>query len=142
MEVPRTRIVIGAYLRQQGLCPYCKLPVTKENATWEHIIPKAWGGANSGLNIILACQACNTAKSAIESLISSNFKEDVDITSKAALFILRCMKLNTRPHRKHKLAIDTYLRMAVNMQTVAEDWARNGKVALPELNSQTRSAFI
>ncbi len=144
MMEPRTRIVIGAYLRQKGLCPYCQRPVTVDNATWEHIIPRAWGGHNLDLNIILACEPCNNAKSAIESLISNNFSKELDLGSQAALFILRCMKMNRGRQRKAKIRLpkDTYLRMAVNMQLVAEDRLRQGRVTVPELTDQTRGAFI
>jgi hypothetical protein len=141
VEAPRTRIVIDAYLKQKGQCPYCQNEVTKHNATWEHILPRAWGGPNIGLNIILACEPCNNAKSAIESLISNSFGTELDMGSRAALFILRCMKLN-RGRRKAKLPPGTYLRMAEHMQFTADDWIQNGRVTIPELTDQTRGAFI
>ncbi len=136
--------MIGAYLQQRGLCLYCQRPVTVHNATWEHIIPRAWGGHSLDLNVVLACEPCNNAKSAIESLISNNFSKELDLGSQAALFILRCMKMNRgrSRHRKVKLPQDTYLRMAVHMQIVAEDRLRLGQVTIPELTDQTRGAFI
>lgn len=142
MLTPRTRTVIGAYNKQKGLCPYCERAVTSHNATWEHIIPRAWGGSNVEPNIILACEPCNSAKSAIESMISSNFSKELDIGSRAALFILRCMKINKGKNRKIKLPKGTYLRMAVNMQERADEWIRSGAVSLPELTDQNRGAFI
>ena len=144
MMAPRTRIVIGAYLQQKGLCLYCQRPVTVDNATWEHIIPRAWGGQNVNLNIILACHSCNNAKSAIESLISNNFDQELDLGSKAALFILRCMKMNRGRGRSQKVKLprDTYLRMAINMQLVTDDRLRIGQVAIPELTDQIKGAFV
>lgn len=142
MLTPRTRTVIRAYIKQEGLCPYCERAVTGKNATWEHIIPRAWGGQNVEPNIILACEPCNSAKSAIESLISSGFSKELDIGSRAALFILRCMKINKGKHKKRGLPKGTYLRMAVNMQERVDEWIRSGAVVLPELTDQNRGAFI
>ena len=142
MMPPKTRIVIGAYLQQKGMCPYCRRPVTVKNATWEHIIPRAWGGHTLNLNVILACEPCNNAKSAIESLISNGFSKDLDFGSQAALFILRCMKMNRSRNRKVKLPKDTYLHMAIQMQAVAEDRLRCGRVTIPELPGDLQGAFI
>jgi glutaredoxin len=142
MEAPRTRIVIGAYLRQKGICPYCQRSVTTDNATWEHVIPRAWGGPNVGSNVVLACQACNSAKSALESFISNNFGRELDMGSRAALFVLRCMKLNRLPYKKRRLPQDTYLRMAEDLREAADAWIRAGRVTIPELTDKTRGAFI
>ncbi len=141
MEAPRVRITIAAYLLQKGMCPYCQRPVTQSNATWEHILPRGWGGPNVGTNVILACQDCNSAKSAIESFISNRFAKEMDMGSRAALFMMRCMKLNQQK-KKAVLPRDTYLRMAKHVQITADEWVRNGQVVIPELSDKTRGAFI
>lgn len=142
MEAPRVRLALAAYLRQEGICPYCLCPVTPKNATWEHVIPKSWGGLNGRKNVILACQRCNSVKSVIESFISNEFSRELDMGSRAALFVMRCMKLNGRRKKKVSLPKDTYLRMAVSVQVAADAWIQKRQVTIPEMSPETRGAFI
>jgi hypothetical protein len=54
------------FQRAQGCCEYCKSQAdfaTQSFAT-EHIIPTAKGGSNDPDNLALACQGCNSHKSA------------------------------------------------------------------------------
>jgi 5-methylcytosine-specific restriction endonuclease McrA len=51
------------------VCYYCEVPLTKfgpDNAptmiTWDHIIPKAKGGASDYSNLVAACLKCNKEK--------------------------------------------------------------------------------
>lgn len=43
-------------------CFYCRRPLTEDEATFDHIIPKARGGANALYNLRVACSPCNLAK--------------------------------------------------------------------------------
>ncbi|MBX2892848.1 MAG: HNH endonuclease [Saprospiraceae bacterium] len=54
------------FQRAQGCCEYCKSQAdfaTQSFAT-EHIVPTAKGGSNEPDNLALACQGCNSRKSA------------------------------------------------------------------------------
>ncbi len=121
----RVRIALKAYLRQRGICPYCRRPVTPDNATWEHVIPRGWGGMHAGFNIFIACQDCNSAKSSIESMVSNlanglGKRLEVDWEIKAALFMLRCAKAHRKPPRRLPLPQGTFLRMALYVQQATD----------------------
>lgn len=51
-----------AYKKYKGKCAYCRNPITKEEATLDHIVPKLLGGRNGKGNIALACEECNKKK--------------------------------------------------------------------------------
>lgn len=40
-------------------CYYCDIPLTYQQATVEHLIPRAWGGTNDRSNTVIACGPCN-----------------------------------------------------------------------------------
>lgn len=46
---------------QGGRCFYCGEPVGAK-ATFDHVIPQAYGGADMAANIVLAHRRCNQAK--------------------------------------------------------------------------------
>lgn len=53
--------------RERGLCHYCEKPVVSpslDNQVYdiEHVIPLDLFGTNDPTNLVLACQACNSAK--------------------------------------------------------------------------------
>jgi 5-methylcytosine-specific restriction endonuclease McrA len=65
------------FQHQNGLCCWCLKPMelrrfTKEEwavranfpmmATWEHLVPKAWGGSDSRWNRVLAHRVCNNER--------------------------------------------------------------------------------
>lgn len=65
------------FAHQNGLCCWCLKPmelrlITAEEwakrasypmlATWEHLVPKAWGGDDSRWNRVLAHRVCNNAR--------------------------------------------------------------------------------
>ena len=142
MEAPRTRIVLAAYLSQKGLCPYCRGEVTPSNATWEHIIPRAWGGPNVGKNIILACEGCNSLKSEIESFVSNAFDKNLPLTSKAALFILHC-SVRCRTHKKKAPPWKVrYFRMAHHMMEMVDYVEANLAENIPHIPGKLRSKFF
>ncbi len=50
------------YYRENGVCFYCHMPLTKENATMDHLHPRSKGGQGSVSNLVLSCQLCNNLK--------------------------------------------------------------------------------
>jgi 5-methylcytosine-specific restriction endonuclease McrA len=46
-------------------CAYCREPVTLDNSSLDHKIPKSRGGANTLSNLVLACRRCNRWKGAL-----------------------------------------------------------------------------
>lgn len=44
---------------QGGLCFFCKKPLTKEDASVEHLLAKANGGSNSDDNCVACCKTVN-----------------------------------------------------------------------------------
>lgn len=46
-------------VRDSGTCFYCGRPVTREDATVEHLIPVAHGGTDNPGNLVLVHAACN-----------------------------------------------------------------------------------
>lgn len=49
-------------LRDNNECQYCGRKVHGEEATIDHILPKARGGKNSWKNCVIACKPCNRKK--------------------------------------------------------------------------------
>ena len=52
----------NVYARDGGRCRYCARRVTRAEATWDHIVPRAQGGRTRWDNIAIACLACNQQK--------------------------------------------------------------------------------
>lgn len=142
----RPRVVIGAYKQQGGLCIYCREKVDETNATWEHIVPRSWGGAAAGPNCVLACAACNSLKSQLESFISNAFHKHETLPTKAALFILHCSKhFRRRKAANKKRSVEWRMRffwMAHHMLELSEWHERNQHEVIPQMDAQLRSKFI
>lgn len=54
----------NVYLRDDGRCSYCERHVSRAQATYDHVIPRAQGGKSEWTNLCLACGACNRKKGA------------------------------------------------------------------------------
>lgn len=52
----------NVFARDGGKCQYCVRPVTRAEATYDHVTPRALGGKTSWDNIVIACVACNQKK--------------------------------------------------------------------------------
>jgi 5-methylcytosine-specific restriction endonuclease McrA len=52
----------NVYARDRGTCQYCARPVTRAEATYDHVVPRALGGKTSWDNIVIACVKCNQKK--------------------------------------------------------------------------------
>ena len=48
--------------RDRYICAYCAQQFRFEQLDMEHIVPKSKGGANSWMNLVTACKACNHRK--------------------------------------------------------------------------------
>lgn len=53
----------NVYQHYKRKCSYCACQVSREMATWDHVIPRTKGGATNWTNIVLACKPCNNKKS-------------------------------------------------------------------------------
>ncbi len=52
----------NVYARDQGKCQYCFRSMTRSEATYDHVIPRAKGGKTTWTNIVIACVPCNQRK--------------------------------------------------------------------------------
>ncbi|MBL8955201.1 MAG: HNH endonuclease, partial [Myxococcaceae bacterium] len=52
----------NVYARDGGKCQYCTRPVSRAEATYDHVTPRRLGGVTSWDNIVIACVACNQKK--------------------------------------------------------------------------------
>ena len=50
------------YKRDGGKCAYCGKPLSREEATIDHIIPKKLGGKTNWENCVISCKKCNSRK--------------------------------------------------------------------------------
>lgn len=60
VRVPFSRDNI--YARDGGRCQYCATPLTRREATYDHVVPRSRGGLVSWTNIVIACRSCNQIK--------------------------------------------------------------------------------
>ena len=134
-------MVLAAYFKQDGLCVYCKGSVNDRNATWEHVIPRGWGGPESGYNIVLACEQCNGLKSGIESYITNQLDRSLDLTSRGALFMLRCAKLFRSSNKSVEFRM-RYFHMAHDMLRAVDYHMEVAGKAVPAIPKSERSKFF
>lgn len=52
----------NVYARDEGRCQYCRRPVTRAEATYDHVVPRAQGGHTCWENIVISCVGCNQRK--------------------------------------------------------------------------------
>jgi 5-methylcytosine-specific restriction endonuclease McrA len=50
------------YNRDKGRCQYCNLKVSRNEFTYEHVVPRAQGGQTRWENIVCSCVDCNQKK--------------------------------------------------------------------------------
>ena len=50
------------YLRDEGMCQYCQILLTKSTFTVDHVVPRSKGGASSFENCVVCCYDCNQRK--------------------------------------------------------------------------------
>lgn len=52
----------NVYARDSGKCQYCARHVSRSEATYDHVTPRALGGKTCWDNIVIACVPCNQKK--------------------------------------------------------------------------------
>ncbi|MCP3101897.1 HNH endonuclease [Myxococcus sp. K15C18031901] len=52
----------NVYLRDNCRCQYCGQKVSRAEATYDHVVPRAQGGRTCWENIVIACVPCNQKK--------------------------------------------------------------------------------
>ena len=52
----------NVYTRDHGKCQYCSSKVTRAEATYDHVMPRAQGGKTDWNNIVICCVPCNQKK--------------------------------------------------------------------------------
>ncbi len=52
----------NVYARDGGRCQYCSRALTRREATYDHVTPRAQGGLTNWQNIVIACVPCNQHK--------------------------------------------------------------------------------
>jgi hypothetical protein len=50
------------FVRDNYICQYCEVKLSKHNATVDHILPVSFGGKNSWKNCVTCCNYCNSEK--------------------------------------------------------------------------------
>lgn len=48
-----------------GRCWYCARPLTRDETTVDHVIPKSKGGKTQDGNLVCCCYACNQRKASL-----------------------------------------------------------------------------
>jgi len=48
--------------RDEGRCQYCGRKISRTEATYDHVVPRARGGVTSWDNVVIACFRCNQKK--------------------------------------------------------------------------------
>ena len=92
----------NVYARDGGRCQYCNQRVTRHEATFDHVVPRAQGGHTTWTNIVIACVGCNQRK-------GGKAPEQAG------------MKLRTAPVKPKKLP-DTFRITLTFGQGVPESW--------------------
>ncbi len=52
----------NVYARDHGRCQYCGRALSRQEATFDHVVPRAQGGGTGWNNIVIACVPCNQKK--------------------------------------------------------------------------------
>jgi 5-methylcytosine-specific restriction endonuclease McrA len=52
----------NVFARDKGRCQYCRKKLTRKEATYDHVVPRRFGGPTRWDNIVLACVPCNQRK--------------------------------------------------------------------------------
>jgi 5-methylcytosine-specific restriction endonuclease McrA len=52
----------NVWVRDRGRCQYCARALSRREATFDHVVPRAQGGRTCWDNIVIACVPCNQRK--------------------------------------------------------------------------------
>ena len=50
------------WIRDNGICQYCRISVSPKSYEMEHVIPKSRGGNSDWCNLVVSCSSCNQKK--------------------------------------------------------------------------------
>lgn len=53
---------VNVFARDKGRCRYCESRVAFADATYDHVVPRARGGATVWNNVVISCLSCNQRK--------------------------------------------------------------------------------
>jgi 5-methylcytosine-specific restriction endonuclease McrA len=59
-ELPFSRR--NVYIRDRGMCMYCGKKVSLSSFTFDHVVPRCYGGASVWTNVVVSCMRCNSRK--------------------------------------------------------------------------------
>ena len=74
-SVDRRKFKPRQYAAQEGLCWICQQPFPLAEMTFDHYIPRSWGGSDGRNNLRLACLKCNGTRGDKDPIIASNNQE-------------------------------------------------------------------
>jgi hypothetical protein len=63
--IPKTNLRLnkrGLFIRDKGLCAYCRHPITLDESTIDHVVPRDSDGKTTWENTVLSCAPCNGRK--------------------------------------------------------------------------------
>ncbi len=106
----------------KGICALCGEYVPLENASRDHIIPRAHGGGNTRDNIQLTHKACNNLKG--DSIYPTNWRErlEIGITIPDDYRCMYCNLLITQNHKDYQYVdMIIYRRNVVALHTWCND---------------------
>ncbi len=52
----------NVFTRDSGKCQYCAKRLTRAEATYDHVLPRAQGGLTTWDNVVICCMPCNQRK--------------------------------------------------------------------------------
>jgi 5-methylcytosine-specific restriction endonuclease McrA len=52
----------NVFMRDGGACQYCGRRLTRPEATYDHVVPRAQGGLTTWDNVVICCVPCNQSK--------------------------------------------------------------------------------
>lgn len=52
----------NVYMRDKRRCQYCSRVISRHEATYDHVVPRAQGGRTTWDNVVIACVPCNQKK--------------------------------------------------------------------------------
>jgi RNase P subunit RPR2 len=87
------------YFKNSGrafVCAYCNSILTKENRTFDHVVPQSKGGFDSKWNLVAACAGCNWEKRA-QDLIFFMFRQSQKGVLPESISEFVPLKIDVRP---------------------------------------------
>ena len=100
------RIVIE---RDGYFCTYCGVEIPFEQITMDHIIPRAYNGADSATNLCVACKECNNNRGSEDFFTFANYVFMMDPVKYNKFLILRSLNIRINI-------------LNIAMETTSPDW--------------------